>query len=52
MVFNSMEYRNDNMFRLNSIQIGDYCSIGARSVLHSQVNIGNQVIVKPLPYIC
>ena len=51
VVFNSMEYRNDNMFRLNSIQIGEHCSIGARSVLHSRVNIDNHVIVKPLTYI-
>jgi hypothetical protein len=52
VVFNSMEYRNDNMFRLNSIRIVDHCLIGARSVFHSQVNIGNQVVVKPLTYIC
>jgi acetyltransferase-like isoleucine patch superfamily enzyme len=51
VIFNSMEYRNDNMFRLNSIQIGDHCSIGARSVLHSRVNIDNHVTVKPLTYI-
>jgi acetyltransferase-like isoleucine patch superfamily enzyme len=52
VVLSSMEYRGDNMFRLNSIQIGAYCSIGARSVLHSGVHIGNQVTVKPLTYIC
>lgn len=52
VVFSSIEYRDDNMFRLNSIQIGDYCSIGARSVLHSRVHINNQVIVKPLTSIC
>ncbi len=43
---------NDNMFILNSIQIGNHCSISARSVLHSRVNIDNHVIVKPLTYIC
>jgi hypothetical protein len=52
VVFSSMEYRNDNTFRLNRIQIGAHCSIGARSVLHSRINIDNQLTIKPLTSIC
>jgi hypothetical protein len=52
VVLSSVEYRHDNMFKLNSIRIGAHCSIGARSVLHSRVHIGDQVTVKPLTSIC
>jgi acetyltransferase-like isoleucine patch superfamily enzyme len=52
VVLSSLKYGHDNMFKLNSIRIGAYCSIGARSVLHSTVDIGDQVIVKPLTCIC
>jgi hypothetical protein len=52
VVLNSIEYRNDNMFKLNFIRIGAHCSIGARSVLHSQVHISNQVTVRPLTCVC
>ena len=52
VVFSSMEYRDGNMFRLNSIRIDTHCSIGARSVLYSRAHIGNHVTVKPVTSIC
>lgn len=52
VVFSSMEYKDNNMFRLNFIQISAHCSIGARSVLHSKVHIGNQVTVKSFTSVC
>jgi hypothetical protein len=52
VVLSSMEYKGNNMFRLNSIRIGIDCSIGARSVLYSRAHIGNHEIIKPLSHIC
>lgn len=48
VVLSSMTYESEKAFRLTSIHIGARCRIGARSVLHSKVHIGDQVFAKPL----
>ncbi len=48
VVLSSMTYESEKTFRLTSVRIGAKCKIGARSVLHSEVHIGDRVTVKPL----
>jgi serine acetyltransferase len=52
VILSSMTYDNTYTFKLTSVHIGNNCSIGARSVLHSKVFIENDVTVKSLSSVC
>lgn len=51
VVLSSLTYESEKTFKFNRIHIGASCTIGARSVLHSEVHIGDQISVKPLTVI-
>ena len=48
VVLSSMRYESEKTFKLTRVHIGAKCTIGARSVLHSDVQIADGVCVEPL----
>ena len=48
VVLSSMTYESEKTFTLTPVYIGAKCTIGARSVLHSEVHIGDGVSIKAL----